>query len=343
MQKFIVNDSFRMKQIWNQVTFVLEKLAQTALRFGGKGLYLEFTHSRDIYELLNASLHTAIPKYMNNNIPRDTNREDTYAALLESLQDWWHAKTNTVKKLVTDTRRLTIIVLTDGGQANHIENFRSLDSLLSRILKVKRFARLFRIQFVTFGDDKDLRGNMRRWVPNMVNMHGNGDIMSIQKWDGDVYKMLLGSFASEVDVQDVIANNQEEDTTALARLRRSSVYRRFEQAYKPYVPRFWTEMHEPLVSLSSRYGDLTMTDGSAYSGNVYTQREYPGLLQGQELQVRNELSQAETGFSWREQDLQQKQALRREKELFQAEMESFRAEQRRFLREKQRFLRRENP
>ncbi|KAF2659609.1 kinase-like protein [Lophiostoma macrostomum CBS 122681] len=204
--KFLVDNASSMIPYWDEATFVLETLARKASPYDRDGMDLYFTvGSSTVTEKKDSgSFRTAMYK----NPPKDTFSPSDITSSLETIFSEYfekqRSKPNLRKKRAKEA--VTLIVLTDGIWAateNDEEIFSYIKIVLEQLeeLKIPNHAkRPASIEFVQFGNDPDVTERLRA-LDDGLPERGFKDIIDHEQFSiqGDVRKMLLGSFVPFID------------------------------------------------------------------------------------------------------------------------------------------------
>ncbi|KAL8846936.1 MAG: hypothetical protein Q9221_008004 [Calogaya cf. arnoldii] len=220
--KFLVDNGESMKQHWAWAKALLITLVEKAAGQDENGLDLSFTLGKE--KLKNEkSTSSKWEKRMREAAPMNEARTNMRVPLNEILSGYleyvkhiWHQKRFNPTK---SYRKMTLIILTDGiwsGMSKNqnavidtIVNFvRDLGSVVGDLVD-----RPVSIEFVQFGHDPEATYRLRhldtdlKWKGIPVS-----DIIDTEPADGDVNKMLLGSFVEEYDDEDEDGQVEEFET-----------------------------------------------------------------------------------------------------------------------------------
>ncbi|KAI9744665.1 MAG: hypothetical protein M1818_002194 [Claussenomyces sp. TS43310] len=210
--KFLVDNAESMKPHWGRAKYLLETLLMKAEGLDEDGVDLMFTQGSVKAE--NARGKSKILKKMDDPkaIPADGVYTDLKIRLQEIFDDYLRI-VRSRKRSYEKTRKLTIIVLTDGiwggtgdkeGVNQSIVKF-ALN--LERIMERQITDRPVSIEFIQFGMDPDATFRLRQLDDNLI-MDGIPDLVDTEHCNGDINKMLLGSFVEAYDAM------EEEDASA---------------------------------------------------------------------------------------------------------------------------------
>lgn len=203
-----------MREEWFKVTFVLEKLAQKAAWIDKDGMDLEAVDGSETKKIQEASLRQDIKAFMESSRvkPRRDSSTDMSKKLGEALFNWLQG----FQRDSQNMKKLTLIILTDGRWTG-MQNPQGVEEVIVRFDKnLKLMAgnnllkRCVSIQFISFGDDPDALYRLRHLDNDLKYDRSIEDIVDTEHYDGDVYKMLLGSFVEGIDCLD--AETTREDT-----------------------------------------------------------------------------------------------------------------------------------
>ena len=227
-QKFLVDNAESMKTGWYRATYLLETLVMKAFHQDPDGMDLNFTtgtvkvEGKDKSSVFVTGMEKGHPK-----LGVTTN-------MVESLSKIFNDYVTRLRNSRQTTRDATLIILTDGlwagtnrkqGVKEKIIQFLQVLDSLHHSMKHRPFS----IEFVQFGDDpvatrrlKHLDNFLRYPRPGS---RGSGfaqeggasrhkDMIDTERADGDVNKMLLGSFVEAYDDDDDEDEDDDDDPDA---------------------------------------------------------------------------------------------------------------------------------
>ncbi|KAL8998393.1 MAG: hypothetical protein Q9169_002521 [Polycauliona sp. 2 TL-2023] len=208
--KFLVDDGESMRRHWAWAKALLVTLVEKAAGQDENGLDLSFTLSKEKLEN-EKSKSSKWEKRMKEAEPvtgaRTNMRNPLHKILrqyLEYVKDVWHRKRSQPTKTY---RKMTLIVLTDGIWAGMGQNQNAVNDTIVKFVRELELVvgdlvdRPFSIEFVQFGHDPEATYRLRRLDTDM-KWSGIPDIIDTEPADGDINKMLLGSFVEEYDDED---------------------------------------------------------------------------------------------------------------------------------------------
>ncbi|KAE9370120.1 kinase-like protein [Stipitochalara longipes BDJ] len=200
---FLVDNGATMKQHWSQATFLLETLVMKAHGQDPDGPDLMFTlGQRRLKGTKNALAFKAAmedPEAMPTDEVTDirTSFGDIFVEHIKNLEK---AKT---RHFISPVKQLTIIVLTDGVWGGTLAREDVNKQIVTFVRSVRELSnnliyRHVSIEFVQFGKDPTATMHLRI-LDDMLTDAGVPDVIDTEPSDGDVYKMLLGSFVDNYD------------------------------------------------------------------------------------------------------------------------------------------------
>ncbi|KAK8072053.1 hypothetical protein PG996_005401 [Apiospora saccharicola] len=213
-----------MAQYWNHSRQVLDTLVWCTLEYDDDGMELHFTNHDDNLLLKPKSKKVQKREHFTRKLdiaePRLTDDVTTdMSASLACILDRHlinHSSSSGMK------RNLTVFVLTDGLWERHRGNDTTVDDYITNFIQKipdpvfdsakltsnsaegKLRERPISVQFIRFGHDKDARDRLQRLdndLKNREHLVGRAcaDMIDTEHAEGDVPKMLLGSFIEEFD------------------------------------------------------------------------------------------------------------------------------------------------
>jgi hypothetical protein len=197
---FIVDNAGSMIPHWERLKYLLETLVMKAEGLDDDGVNLAFTHGKVALKDARQKAEVQFMDKLKNPeaMPREEWLTDMKVRLLGILNEY--VRYVEIKYLRHETpKNMTVIVLTDGvwGGTQDKE-----DVYFSIVNFIKRFERIYKgeistrpvsIQFIQFGKDPDATARLKRLDDDM-KVEGIPDLVDTEHCDGDVNKMLLGSF-----------------------------------------------------------------------------------------------------------------------------------------------------
>ncbi|KAL9633797.1 MAG: hypothetical protein Q9204_003254 [Flavoplaca sp. TL-2023a] len=222
LKKFLVDNGESMKQHWAWAKALLITLVEKAAGQDENGLDLSFTLGKEKLEN-KKSISSKWEKRMREAEPMNEARTNMKGPLNEILSEYleyvkhtWEQKRLNPKK---SCRKMTLIILTDGIWSGMGKN---QNAVIDTIVKFVRdlgsvvgdlVDRPVSIEFVQFGHDPEATYRLRhldtdlKWKGIPVS-----DIIDTEPADGDVNKMLLGSFVEDYDDEDEDGQLEEFET-----------------------------------------------------------------------------------------------------------------------------------
>ncbi|KAK7914325.1 hypothetical protein PG985_012028 [Apiospora marii] len=221
---YLVDNASSMARYWNHARQVLDILVWCTLEYDDDGLELHFTNHDDDLQLKPKSKRKQKREQFTRRLdlaePRLTDEltTDMSASLACILERHLinHSSSTGMK------RNLTVFVLTDGLWERHRDNNTAVDDYMTTFIQKipdsdfdadkrtsdsaqeKPRERLISVQFIRFGHDKDARNRLLRLDNDLKNREqlvgrACADMIDTEHAEGDVPKMLLGSFIEEFD------------------------------------------------------------------------------------------------------------------------------------------------
>jgi hypothetical protein len=259
--KFLVDNASSMVPYWAEATFLLETLVQKATPFDDDGMDMYFTLGGDGVRRQKGS--SAFRKAMGKARPSSTRivSTDMTSALEKIFEAYFKDVQDQRRKRKPARENLTLIVLTDGvwdATEDKEEVGRYIvTGVLKRLekLEIGGFKkRPVSIEFVQLGNDVDATARLQALDDDMP-VKGYKDIIDHEMFsvEGDVRKMLLGSFVPWMDNTEPspTRTNTMASLASVATGSRDSSYGAYGSAFSPPPP---MEHHSlPLHSQSTQY------------------------------------------------------------------------------------------
>ncbi|CZR54532.1 uncharacterized protein PAC_04416 [Phialocephala subalpina] len=233
---FIVDNAESMSEHWGRAKFLLETLLLVADGLDDDGVDLIFTRGAVKAEGFKDKAEK-IMKKMND--PKARPRQGVYTAMQTTLQHVFDEYIAKQPEHGSKLKERAIIVLTDGlwddtsRQGDVARTIVSFAQRLEKILGRSPNDRLVSIEFIQFGNDLEATFQLRR-LDNELKNEGIPDLVDTEHCNGDVNKMLLGSFNEAYDAVD----DFEEPESPLSPSRQSSYggYEQFQGAGRGQYP-----------------------------------------------------------------------------------------------------------
>ncbi|KAF2400193.1 hypothetical protein EJ06DRAFT_420275 [Trichodelitschia bisporula] len=195
--KFLVDNGSTMTEHWDKATELIDILAQLAVGLDKDGMDLVFTNSSETVS--NHNWHGWFKNAMRRAKPQDLVYTDIKAALGNIFGEYQNSS-----RFRKPPKRTTLIILTDGvwkGTEVKEDVEEKIQVFIKWLMGVSggHEDRSFSIQFIQFGNDLEATQRLKRLDDELVKLKGIPDIVDTEPADGNIYKMLLGSFVEHFD------------------------------------------------------------------------------------------------------------------------------------------------
>jgi hypothetical protein len=214
-----------MKPYWFEATYLLETLVMKAFGLDDNGMDLYFTAGT--YKVENQKGKSKFKQAMNNKSFKPVQHFNTdMRASLSIILDKYLREYRRTRK------NLTIIVLTDGKWEGMVDKTEVRNLIIKFAEESKGVIgglkhRPVSIEFIQFGNDADATYRLRQLDDNLkwdgielvsplrcdcqyrTNEDNHSDIIDTEPSNGDINKMLLGSFVEKYDQEDVVEEEEE--------------------------------------------------------------------------------------------------------------------------------------
>ncbi|KUJ16335.1 uncharacterized protein LY89DRAFT_719074 [Mollisia scopiformis] len=211
--KFLVDNSWSMHKHWANVKFVLKTLAMKAKGLDPDGVDLYFTLSgvnvgkkTGVKTLMDAMVDLKVAPPAEN----DGKTTDMAARLDDLLRDYLDRQ-----QFPEDSSKVTIIVLTNAmwDEVPVAKRLLEFAKTLKVVRKSELTDRLISIEFIQFGRDPYAM-EILTGLGDELRYKGIPDFVDVEHSDGNIYKMLLGSFVHDIDDHNPESN---EDNASILR------------------------------------------------------------------------------------------------------------------------------
>ncbi|ERF73563.1 hypothetical protein EPUS_07497 [Endocarpon pusillum Z07020] len=202
---YLIDNGESMERFWPSVRELLLILVTKSQHIDENGMELKFTCSESKFKPSNkvaafaAEMDKRTHQPMTGEHARQTNMSITLGSMLRNYLTQFSRKK-------THTRKMTIIVLTDGIWAGMTENFAVDKEIIEFNQKLSQLGcndlehdeRRVSIQFVRFGDDPTAIRRLKR-LDDQLRFKGVPDIVDTRPYNDDPYHILLGSLSDHAD------------------------------------------------------------------------------------------------------------------------------------------------
>ncbi|KAH9218138.1 hypothetical protein DL95DRAFT_521669 [Leptodontidium sp. 2 PMI_412] len=250
--KFLVDNGSTMIPWWARATYLLETLLMKLEGMDENGMDLAFTFGP--VTLQNKKSRADFMKAMGDaRPPKDSVHATDMRQSLQIILDQYIAEVKKRHRMKGEAKDLTILVLTDGIWEGTSDKER-VDQTIVKFLqdfkdiKADLSLRPASIEFIQFGYDSNATFKLRQLDNNLFKWDGLEDIIDTEHSDGNVNKMILGSFVERFDME----NDDGEDSNT-------------EQTPSPPVQSPHSPYHGSSMDTTPQYSPMSPTDGRPLS------------------------------------------------------------------------------